>query len=102
MMLKDIPEVELPQFKSGSFAGLDRLYLPHSEIVLSEVKQLESGDLELTAKAKDGPEQFNGKLRFKLDDGSKKKFLYKWLSLRIGETIDSIYRSEFSFEKGGG
>lgn len=101
MMLKDIPEIKLPQFKGGSYAGLDRLYLPHNMLILSKVKQLESGDLELTAGAKDGHEQFKGRLRFKVDDEGKKKFLYEWLSARIGKTIDSIYRSEFSFEKDG-
>jgi hypothetical protein len=28
----------------------------------------------------------------------KKKILLDWLNERIGETIDSIFRSEFSFE----
>jgi len=100
MMLKDNPEIKLPQFLGGSYSSLDRLYLPHNKLVLSEVKLSNSGDLELIAKPDNGgPEQWTDRLKLKKDDEHKKKFLWDWFNERIGKTIDSIYRSEFNFEK---
>jgi len=56
--------------------------------------------LELIAKPDDGgPEQWTDRLKLKKDDEHKKKFLWDWFNERIGKTIDSIYRSEFNFEK---
>ena len=100
MMLKDNPEITLPQFRGGSYSHFDRVFLSHNKLVLSEVKLSNSGNLELVAKPDDGGhEQWPEQLKFVKDDENKKEFLKGWLKERIGKTIDSIYRSEFSFEK---
>ena len=102
MMLKDNPEITLPQFRdeAHSYSGLDRLYLPHEKLILSEVKLLNSGNLELIVKPDDGGrEQWTGQIKFIKDDENKKEFLKGWLKERIGKTIYLIYRSEFSFER---
>ena len=99
MMLKDNPELNLPRFSGGSYSHLDRIYLPHNEFVLSEVKLSNSGDLELIAKPIDGgPEQWIDGLKLKIPGENKKKILLDWFNARIGETVDSIFSSEFSFE----
>ena len=99
MLLKDNPELNLPNFSGGSYSHFDRIYLPHNELVLSEVKISNSGDLELIVKPIDGgSEQWTDWLKFKSPNENKKKILLNWLNARIGDTIDSIFRSEFSFE----
>jgi len=100
MMLKDNPEFkELPRFSGGSYSYNDRIYLPHNEIYLSKVQISNAGDLELIVKpVNGGPEQWRDWLKLRKPDGNKTKFLLNWLNERIGETIDSIFRSEFSFE----
>ena len=45
-----------------------------------------------------GPEQLRDWLKLKIPDENKIKTLLDWFNKRIGETIDSIFRSEFSFE----
>ena len=98
-MLKDNPELNLPRFSGGSYSYLDRIYLPHNELVLSEVKISNSGDLELIVIPADGgPEQWRDWLKLKIPDENKIKTLLDWFNKQIGETIDSIFRSEFSFE----
>jgi hypothetical protein len=100
MMLKDNPEITLPQFSGGSYSGFDHIFLPHEKLILSEVKLSNSGNLELIAKPDDGAqEQWTGQLKFIKDDENKKEFLKDWLKERIGKTIYLIYRSEFSFER---
>lgn len=99
MMLKDNQELILPNFSGGSYSHFDRIFLPHNKLILSEVKQSNSGDLELIVKPVDcGPEQWMDWLKFKLPNENKKKILLNWLIVRIGCTIDSIFKSEFSFE----
>lgn len=100
MKLKDNPDIkQLPRFSGGSYSHLDRLYLPHTEIFLSKVEISSAGDLELIAKPIDGgSEQWRDWLKLKRTDETKIKILLDWLNERIGETIDSIFRSEFNFE----
>ena len=99
MMLKDNPELILPKFLGGSYSHFDRIFLPNDNLVLSEVKLSNSGDLELVVKPVDGgQEQWIDWLKFKLPNENKKKILLDWLNARIGYTIDSIFKSEFSFE----
>jgi len=99
-MLKDNPEFKkLPKFAGGSYAHSDRIYLTHNEIFLSKVEISNAGDLKLIARPIDGgPEQWRDWLKLKDPDENKIKILLYWLNNRIGETIDSIFRSEFSFE----
>ena len=101
MMLEEYSsEIELPQFIAWNFSGFEQQIVPtHDNLLLIKVEPLMSGNLKLTVKEKSRDRQSSGNMRFKLDDVSKKEYLYKWLSARIGETIDSIYRSEFSFGK---
>lgn len=101
MLLKDLDKIELPQFRGGSYARLDRIYVSHEKLILIGVEQLESGDLRLITKAENGPEEFKGKLRFKLGNENKKKSLYNWLNEQLGKTIDSAYQSEHSFKEDG-
>ena len=100
MMLKDNPEIILSQFDVSSYSGFDHTFLPHEKLILTEVKLSNSGNLELIAKPDDGgQEQWTGQLKFIKDDENKKEFLKGWLKEHIGKTIDSIYKSQFSFEK---
>lgn len=99
MMLKDNPEITLPQFNAWSYSGFDQMVPTHDKLLLTKIEPFNSGALRLTVKEKGSDRQSNGNIRFKIDDGSKKEYLYKWFSTQIGETIDSIYRCEFSFEK---
>ena len=100
MKLKDNPDIkQIPRFSGGSYSHLDRLYLPHTEIFLSKVEISNAGDLELIAKPVDGgSEQWRDWLKLKRTDETKIKILLNWLNARIGDTIDSIFKSEFSFE----
>jgi hypothetical protein len=92
--------IELPQFIAWNFSGFEQQIVPtHDKLLLTKVEPLKSGTLKLTVKEKGNDRQSSGNIRFKLDDVSKKEYLYKWLSSQIGETIDSIYKSEFSFGK---
>ena len=98
MVFKEyFPAIEPPQFNAWSYSGLDQLVPTHDKLLLTKVEPLKSGTLKLTAKEKGSDRQSSSNIRFKLDDVSKKEYLYKWFSAQIGETIDSIYRSEFSF-----
>jgi hypothetical protein len=99
MVLKDNPEIILPKFLGGSYSHFDRIFLPHNELILSEVKLSDSGNLELIVKPLDGgSEQWTDWLKFKKHDKNKTRILFAWLINQIGDTIDSIFRSEFSFE----
>ena len=98
MLLKDNPDIELPAFLGGFFSGMDRLYISLNLLILKKVERLDNGDLELTARAKDGHELREDVLRFKTEDSAKKEILCKWLNKRLGETIDFIYKSHFDFE----
>ncbi len=100
MKLKDNPEFkQLPRFSGGSYSHLDRLYLPHTKIFLSKVEISGANDLILIAKPVDGgSEQWRDWLKLKRADETKIKILLDWLNERIGETIDSIFKSKFSFE----
>ena len=97
MRLEDI--AELPQW-ACSYGGTDRIQLPNEKLVLLKV-ELKPIGISLEANAKDGLEQFSGILSLKPEFGNMKNSVSKWLKDQIGKTIDSIYRSEFSFEKSG-
>lgn len=89
----------LPQW-ACSYRGTDRTQLPNEKLVLLKV-ELKLIGIKLEANAKDGLEQFSGILSLKPEFENMKKSVSKWLKDQIGRTIDSIYRSEFSFEKSG-
>ena len=99
MMLKDNPDLILPRFSGGSYSHFDRIFLPHNKLILSEVKLSNSGDLELVAKPiGGGSEQWTDWLKLKKHDENKIKILFEWLNNQIGNTIDYIFKSEFSFK----
>lgn len=100
MKLKDNPDIkQLPRFSGGSYSHLDRIFLSHNKLILSEVRLSNAGDLELVAKPLDGgSEQWRDWLKLKKHDKNKTKILFEWLTNQIGNTIDSIFRSEFSFK----
>lgn len=99
-LLKDNKFFELPQLMGGSFSGLDRLEIPYNILILREVLQREdNGNIDLLCQAKDGPEEKKGRVQFSLDDRSKKNALYQWLQQQIGKDIETIYNSDFSFER---
>ena len=100
MKLKDNQEIkQLPRFSGGSYSQNDRIYLQHNKIYLSEVKISNAGDLELTARPLDsGPEQWRDFLKLKKPNEKKVKILLNWLKDKIGENVDSVFNSEFSFE----
>ena len=98
MMLKNNPELIMPRFQGGSYSHYDRINLPHDEIKLKSVDITNSGDLELIAiPIDDGQEQWIDWIKFKTFNEEKSKFLFAWLKDRIGQTIDQILKSEFSF-----
>ena len=98
MILQNNPELIIPRFQGGSYSHYDRIFLPHDEIKLKSVSITNSGDLELLAlPIDDGPEQWIDWIKFKTHDETKSKFLFEWLQNRIGQTIDRIFKSEFSF-----
>jgi hypothetical protein len=67
--------------------------------MLKQVLQREdNGDIELICRAKDGPEEKRGGIRFSIDDRVKKDQLFRWLLQQIGKDIETIYVSDFSFE----
>jgi hypothetical protein len=86
MLLKDNKLFELPMFSSSSFSGMDRLWISHNILILSEVHQREDpGEIELIAKAKDGPEEKRGHVRFVEDNHNQKNLLSNWLKQQIGK-----------------
>ncbi len=98
MLLKDNKLFKLPGLMGGSFSGLDRLDIPYTILILKNVTQREdNGNIELLCKAKDGPEQKSGRVRFTYDDRVKKDMLYQWLRQQIGKDIQTLYDSEFNF-----
>ena len=99
MVLKNNRLFDLPRFASGSFGDLDRLKVPNDILMLKKVSyQKDKGDIQLICRAKDGPEQVRGRIRFAVDDGEKKDELFCWLRLQIGKDIETIYGSSFSFK----
>jgi len=69
MMLKYNLELNIPRFLGGSYNHFDRIYLPHNEIILSEAKISNSGDLELIVIPADGGhEQWIDWLKLKIPD----------------------------------
>lgn len=101
MKLKDNKFFKLPRFLGGWYGGLDRLFIPHDNLFLKGVFQREdNGEIELIAKAKDGPEEKRGHVNFtnKDEKRSNKDILYHWLRKQIGKDIQAIYHSEFDFE----
>jgi len=102
-MLEDNPNIKLPRFVGGSFAGMDILPTGSlNNLILERVEELESGDLRLTVRIEGTEQKLSGSVKFLEEKLGLKDTLRRWLSSKIGKTIDSIYRSEFSFEKGGG
>lgn len=98
MKLKDINIIKLPQFRGGSFSGMDRLLIAHNLLVLKEVTQREdNGLINLTAKAVDGPEELSGRIKFAIDDRLRNDVLANWLKQQIGRDIESIYHTDFVF-----
>lgn len=98
MVLKDNKQFDLPQLMAGSFSGLDRLEIPYNILMLREVFQRDdNGDIELICRAKDGPEEKRGRIRFSVDDRAKKDQLFNWFRQQIGKDIETIYGSDFSF-----
>lgn len=72
-----------------------------NDLVLERVEELESGELKLTAQIEGTQQKLSDSIKFQEEKRGLKDALYKWLSGQRGKTVDSIYRSEFSFEKGG-
>jgi len=102
MMLKDNPNIKLPSFSGGSFRGMDTHRTGAlNDLILERIEEVEGGDLKLTARIEGTQQQLSDSIKFLEEKRGLKDALYKWLSGQIGKTIDSIYRSEFSFEKGG-
>lgn len=101
MMLENNPNIKLPSFLGGSFGGMDTHPTARNDLILEKVQKVESGDLELTVRIKGTKQKLSDSIKFLKEKRGQKDTLYKWLSGQIGKTIDSIYRSEFSFEKGG-
>ena len=98
MTLKENTLFELPSLTGGSFSGLDRLEIPHSDLILREVLQREdTRDIELVCQAKDGPEEKRGMVKFLVGDRSKKDILCNWFRQKVGYNIETIYGSNFSF-----
>jgi hypothetical protein len=98
MKLKDNELFELPQLMGGSFSGLDRLEIPYNILILREVLQRDdNGEIELVCRAKDGPEEKRGGIRFPVDDRLKKDQLFQWFRQQISKDIETIYESDFSF-----
>lgn len=98
MILKNNKLFELPPLLAGSFSGLDRLEIPYNILILRGVLQREdNGDIELVCQAKDGPEEKRGRIRFSIDDRSKKDVLYHWFKQQVGKDIETIYNSNFTF-----
>lgn len=100
MMLKDNPNIKLSL--GSSFAGMDLLSTGSlNDLILEKVEELENGNLKLTAQIEGTQQRISNTIKFLKEKRGLKDALYKWLSSRTGKTIDSIYRSEFNFEKGG-
>ncbi len=100
MILKDNKLFEMPDLMGGSFGPYDRLELQHNLLILTEVNQREdNGKIEITTQAKDGPEQKRGFVYFKENNRSNKDLLARWLAKQIGKDIETIYQSDFTFEK---
>lgn len=98
-MLKDNQFIELPQLMAGSFAGFDRLVIPYNILILKKVLQREdNGDIYLICHAKDGPEEKRGTIHFSINDRKKKDLLFFWFRQHIGNNIETIYESNFSFK----
>ena len=102
MMLKDNQSIELPKFLNTSFSGMDILPTGSlNNLILEKVEETESSELKLTARIEGTQQQLSDSIKFLKEKRGLKDALYKWLSGQIGNTIDSIWRSEFSFEEGG-
>ena len=98
MLLKDNKLFKLSLLTGGSFSGMDRLLIPHNNLLLIKVEQREdNGNIRITTKAKDGREELSGEIRFSVDDREKKDNLFRWLQLQIGKDVESIYSSNFNF-----
>ncbi|MDO8334281.1 MAG: hypothetical protein Q7T35_06385 [Nitrosomonas sp.] len=98
MVLKDNKQFDLPKLMAGSFSGLDRLEIPYNILMLREVFQRgDNGDIELICRAKDGPEEKKGGIRFSVDNRAKKDQLFNLFRQQIGKDIETIYGSDFSF-----
>ena len=67
------------------------------KLILISVEKTPSGDIMLTTKASDGPEEFRGWIKFEEDNEPIGQKLLIWLNEQIGKDIDSIYKSEFNY-----
>lgn len=100
MQLIDNKDFKLPNLLAGSFSGMDRLYLPQKYLILYEVTQRpDNGNIELKCRAKNGPEQKRGNIRFLVENRVKKDSLYSWLQNQVGKDIETIYGLEFGFQE---
>jgi len=101
-MLEGNPNIKLPRFVGGPFAGMDTHRTgDRNDLILEKVEELENGNLKLTVQIEGTQQRVSKTIRFLEEKRGLKDALHKWLSGQIGKTIESIYRSEFSFEKGG-
>ena len=99
MLLNDNKFFKLPRLMAGAFNGLDRLEIPYHILILKKVEQREdNGNIGLICQAKDGPEEKRGVIVFLDGDRPKKDILYRWLRQQIGNSIETIYNSEFNFK----
>lgn len=98
MKLKDNKLLKLPSLTGGSFQGMDRLLIPHKNLVLIEVSQRpDNGNIKLISQVKDGPEMKTGWIRFKKTSLKKKNILFNWFEKQINKDIETIYNSDFTF-----
>lgn len=101
MMLRDNPNIKLPSFSGGSFGGMNTHRTGAlNDLVLEKVEETESGDLRLSARIEGTEQKLSDSIKFLEEKRSLKDALYKWLTSQTEKTIDSIYRSEFNYERG--
>lgn len=97
MKLIDNKLFKLPSLTGGPFKGMDRLLIPHKDLILIKVNRRDdNGNIKLICQAKDGPEIKTGWIKFNEEATSEQKhFLFIWLSKLISQNIDKIYNSDF-------
>ncbi|HUV42369.1 MAG TPA: hypothetical protein VMY36_00465 [Patescibacteria group bacterium] len=100
MILKDNSNIKLPSFTGGSFTEMDiHRTGALNNLILEGIEKMENGDLKLVVRTEKTQNKLSDSIKFLKEKRGLKNALHKWLSGQIGKTIDSIYRSEFSFEK---
>lgn len=95
MILKNNKLFKLPRLMGGSFSSLDRFDIPYHRLILKHVLQRSrNGNIEIICRAKDGPGEKRGVIRFSSEDRPQKDVLFFWFTKQIGNDIETIYNSD--------